>query len=76
LINLVCGDQQLLLYLQPNKLRELMNAHEYVGTARERAGEISEMIKRRLRSEIKKETRCEVSFWLRRFTIGISGWRE
>ena len=38
LANLIAADQQFLHYLQPNRLKVLMEAREYVGTAKERAG--------------------------------------
>jgi adenylosuccinate lyase len=49
LTELIGSDQQFLFYLQPNRLRELMNARDYVGTAKERAGEMVEKIRERLR---------------------------
>ena len=48
LIDLISSDQQFLFYLQPNKLRALMDARDYVGTAKERAGEMVEKIRMRL----------------------------
>jgi len=48
LADLIVGDQQFLFYLQPNRLRELMNARDYVGTAKERAGEMVKEIRKRL----------------------------
>ena len=39
-------DPELLTYLQPARLRELMNARAYVGTAPERAGALAAEIRR------------------------------
>ncbi len=47
----LAADADMLRHLQPAKIRELMDAHAYVGTAPERAREMAETI----RSELKKK---------------------
>ncbi len=49
LAGLIAADQQFLRYLQPNQLKALMDAREYVGTARERAGLLAKQIRERVR---------------------------
>lgn len=49
---LIAADQQFLHHLQPNRLKVLMDARDYVGTARERAGLIARQIRERIKSEI------------------------
>lgn len=51
LVEMIVSDQQLLVYLQPIKLRSLMDARDYVGTARERAGEMVKIIRKKLETE-------------------------
>jgi adenylosuccinate lyase len=41
----LAADPDLLRYLQPAKIRELMDAHAYVGTAPERARDMAAMIR-------------------------------
>ena len=50
LANLITADQQLLFYLQPNRLKALMDARGYVGTAPERAAALTKMIRERVKS--------------------------
>ncbi|MBI3242980.1 MAG: adenylosuccinate lyase [Chloroflexi bacterium] len=45
LANLIATDQQLLFYLQPNKLKALMDARGYVGTAPERAAALAKTLR-------------------------------
>jgi len=50
LTELIAADQQFLIYLQPNRLKALMDARGYVGTAPERAGALARNIRERLNS--------------------------
>ena len=45
LVNIISADQQLLFYLQPNRLKALMDARGYVGTAPERAAALVKVIR-------------------------------
>lgn len=45
LAGLIAADQQLLFYLQPNRLKALMDARGYVGTAPERAAALVKVIR-------------------------------
>ncbi len=49
LANLIAADQQFLRYLQPNRLKVLMEAREYVGTAKERAGLVAVTIRQTIK---------------------------
>jgi adenylosuccinate lyase len=49
LANLIAADQQFLHYLQPNRLKVLMEAREYVGTAKERAGLVAVTIRQTIK---------------------------
>jgi hypothetical protein len=42
---LIALDPDFLRYIQPNRLKLLMDAREYVGTARERAGLLAKQIR-------------------------------
>ncbi|MBM4425119.1 MAG: adenylosuccinate lyase [Chloroflexi bacterium] len=46
---LIAADQHFLRYLQPQKLKALMDARDYVGTARERAGLMAKQIRERVK---------------------------
>jgi adenylosuccinate lyase len=48
LAEMICKDPVLLKFLQPARLKELMDAHEYVGTAVERAEAVAAQIRRAL----------------------------
>lgn len=48
LTGLITADPEFLRYLQPNRIRQLMDAREYVGTSRERAG----LLAKQLRTEL------------------------
>jgi adenylosuccinate lyase len=48
LADLLAGDTDLLRYLQPARIRELMNAGDYVGTAPERARQMAAEIRKAL----------------------------
>jgi adenylosuccinate lyase len=47
LTELIAADGQFLIYLQPNRLRALMDARDYVGTAPERAEALAKLIRER-----------------------------
>lgn len=51
LMELIAADGQFLIYLQPNRLRALMDARGYVGTAPERAGVMARTIRERLTTQ-------------------------
>ena len=48
---LIAADQHFLRYLQPNRLKALMEAREYLGTARERASLIVKQIRERVKEK-------------------------